>query len=90
MWKEQAEALFFVEHLTITDIAIIVKKSRKTVSNYLNSLESYEYEIQWRRQQSIFKKSNYNKLYKQRYNEDKEILKKCHNEAVAVLSYEKY
>ncbi len=90
MWKEQAEALFFVEHLTITDIALIIKKSRKTVSNYLNSLESYEYEIQWRRQQSIFKKSNYNKLYKQRYNEDKEILKKCHNEAVAVLSYEKY
>ncbi len=90
MWKEQAEALFFVEHLTITDIALIVKKSRKTVSNYLNSLESYKYEMQWRRQQSIFKKSNYNKLYKQRYNEDKEILKKCHNEAVAVLSYEKY
>ncbi len=90
MWKEQAEALFFVEHLTITDIAIIVKKSRKTVSNYLNSLESYKYEMQWRRQRSIFKKSDYNKLYKQRYNEDKEILKKCHNEAVAVLSYEKY
>ncbi len=90
MWKEQAEALFFIEHFKITDIAIIVKKSRKTVSNYLNSLESYQYEMNWRRQQSSIRKKEYNKLYKKTYNEDKEILKKCHNEAVAVLSYEKY
>lgn len=93
MWKEQVKALFFVEHFNITDIANIVKKSRKTVSNYLNTLEDYDKEMLWRKEQSSIRrkesKRRYNKIYKQKCS-DKDMLKMCHIEAVNVLSYEKY
>lgn len=93
MWKEQVKALFFVEHFNITDIANIVKKSRKTVSNYLNTLEDYDKEMLWRKGQSSIRrkesKRRYNKIYRQKYS-DKDMLKMCHIEAVNVLSYEKY
>lgn len=95
MWREQVKALFFVEHFNITDIANIVKKSRKTVSNYLNTLEDYDKEMLWRKKQSNMRrkenKKQYNKLYKQKFtDEDKDMLKMCHIEAVNVLSHEKY
>lgn len=99
MWKEQTEALFFIEHLNITEIAQIVSKSRKTVSKYLNSLEQYENEMKWRKEQSNIRrkesKIKYNKVYKQKGCDfesqyDKDILKKCHIEAVTVLSHERY
>lgn len=93
MWKEQVKALFFVEHFNITDIANIVNKSRKTVSNYLNTLEDYDKEMLWRKEQSSIRrkesKKQYNKFYRQKYS-DKDMLKMCHIEAVNVLSYEKY
>lgn len=93
-WMEQAEALFFVEHLNITDIAVIMKKSRKTVSNYLNSHENYENEMNWRKEQNRKQRKKYQRDWdrnnRSNYEAGKQVLKNCHNEAVRVLSYERY
>lgn len=96
-WQEQAEALFFMEHLKVNTIAEKINKSRKTVSAYLNSCAGYSDEMLWRKQQNADKRKGYKKEWDRSNRKviednesDSDMLKRCHREAVAVLSHEKY
>lgn len=96
MWQEQAEALFFMEHLKINTIAEKLNKSRKTVSSYLNACVGYSDEMLWRKQQNVQRRKEYQREWDknnrkiQNDESDSDMLKRCHREAVAVLSHEKY
>lgn len=97
-WKEQAEALFFVDHLTITEIASVVKKNRRYVSEAIKASTKYNYkkEYAWRKEQSKAKRKEYQREWdrKNRTPSMGEVTAKTirreHDIAAAVLSHEKY
>lgn len=96
-WQEQAEALFFMEHLKINTIAEKLNKSRKTISAYLNSCVGYSGEMLYRKQQNTAKRKEYKKEWDRNNRKaaednesDSDMLRRCHREAVLVLSHEKY
>lgn len=96
-WKEQAEALFFVDHLSIKDICNLVNKTRKYVLLVLKASTNYDYdkERDWRKEQSRKKRKEYkrqwdrdNRDYSSRVTGD--TLRQEHEQAVKILSHEKY
>lgn len=97
-WKEQAEALFFVDHLPIKDIAAIVKKNRRYVSEAVKASVRYDYkkEYQWRKEQSKAKRKEYQRDWDRKNRSPSmgevtaETMRREHDMAVAVLSREKY
>lgn len=97
-WKEQAEALFFVEHLSIQDIAGIVKKNRRHVSKALQESKKYSYEEERKRrkQQSAEKRKEYQREWDREnrqnlsYKVTAETMRREHDIAAAILSHEKY
>lgn len=97
-WKEQAEALFFVEHMPIGEIADIVKKNRRHVSNAIKASANYDYkkEYAWRKEQSRKKRKDYQREWDRSHRAPQmgeitqETIRREHDMAVAVLSREKY
>lgn len=63
MWKEQANALFFIDHIGITGIAVIVKKAREAVSRYITQCEGYEAEISFRKEHSAEHRKEYQRQW---------------------------
>lgn len=93
-WKEQAKALFLIEHISINDIAVIVKKSRETISRFLSSCEEYENEMLFRKKQSEENRREYQRQWDRshrRYNAvTTDSIKNEHISAVKILSAEKF
>lgn len=97
-WKEQAEALFFVDHLPIKDVAEIVKKSRRHVSDAIKASTRYNYqkEYAWRKEQSKEKRKEYQREWDRKNRSPSmgevtsETIRREHDIAAAVLSHEKY
>lgn len=97
-WKEQAEALFFVDHLSIKEIAEIVKKNRRHVSEAIKASTTYNYqkEYAWRKEQSKEKRKEYQRDWDRKNRSPSmgevtsETIRREHDLAAAVLSHEKY
>lgn len=95
-WREQAEALFFVEHLKINDIAATVKKSRETVSRHICACKGYEEEISERRRQSAKRRKEYKRSWDRENRSGRfrtvcaESMKQEHITAVRILSRERH
>lgn len=94
-WREQAEALFFMDHLPVKDICQVVRKTKKYVSGHLKACEGYEKEKAFRKAFNQGKRKEYQRRWdKENKNrvteEEKALLKLQHIEAVNVLSHEKY
>lgn len=97
-WKEQAEALFFVDHLSIKEITGIVKKSRRYVSEAIKASVKYNYqkEYDWRKEQNKEKRKEYQREWDRKNRSPSmgevtsETIQKEHDIAAAVLSHEKY
>ena len=97
-WKEQAEALFFVDHLSIKEIAAIVKKNRRYVSEAIKASTTYNYqkEYDWRKEQSKEKRKEYQREWDRKNRSPSmgevtaETIRREHDIAAAVLSHEKY
>lgn len=95
-WREQAEALFFTEHMTVKDICAAVKKTRKYVSDHLQKCEGYEKEKQFRQELQKEKR----KEYKREWDRNNRIfsagavtadtMRREHDVAVRILSSERY
>lgn len=97
-WKEQAEALFFVDHLTIKSIAEIVKKNRRHVSEAVKASTRYNYkkEYAWRKEQSKARRKEYQREWDRKNRAPEmgavtdETIRREHDLAALVLSHEKY
>ncbi|MFT9496365.1 hypothetical protein [Anaerosolibacter sp.] len=95
MWKDQARDLFFLKHMSITDISEIVKRSRQAVGNYLKTIDVYEEEKKWRMKQNKGKRKDYQRHWdRTKRNKgdgllDQHLLKRQHFIDVGVLSYER-
>lgn len=95
-WKAQAKALFFVEHLRITEIVSLVRKSRKTVSEFINDCEGYEAEMAFRRQVSAAKRREYQRQWDRDHRVgsytaiNADSLRQEHDMAALILSKERF
>ena len=95
-WKKLAENLFFVDHETIVNIASIVRKARETVSRHLNTCESYDDEMKFRRKHSAECRKEYQRQWDRDNRADRysvingHSLKREHETAARILSAEKY
>lgn len=97
-WREQAKALFFIDHLGIKEISILIRKSRETVSRYITECEGYQDEMAFRKVQSAENRKEYQRNWdrsnrSQRYSNtaiSKDTIKREHEIAVKVLSSERY
>ena len=91
-WREQAKALFFIDHFTITTIADILQRSRETVSRFICTCEGYDEEMLYRKGQSAERRKESKRRWNQEYRNTitKESLRQEHETAVKILSAEKY
>lgn len=94
-WKDIAKKEFFVNQRAITDIAKLTGISRKTVGKYLVSLSGYRAEKEKRKQQNVEKRKEYKRQWdKNNRSHSKDvtaaILKREHDIAARILSYEKF
>lgn len=95
-WQEQAEALFFIEHLGINEIAKIVKRHRNSVSAHLNNCPDYEKETEYRKIKSKEARREYQRNWVRQSRSERyqqitgDSLKQEHEMAVRILSSEKY
>lgn len=95
-WKHRAEALFFVKHLDVTEIAARLSKARETVSRFINGCEGYEAEMEFRRRNRAKQRREYQRQWDEnnrpnRYNDiNGETLRREHELASLLLSKEKY
>jgi hypothetical protein len=96
-WKQQAEALFFSDHMKISVIADVVRVTRQTVSAHLSCHEKYKSEMDYRKTQSAKARKEYQRQW-DRDNRPSNIshkitaesLRREHETAVRILSSEKY
>lgn len=63
MWQPQAEALFFMGHNLINDIAVSLGKSRETISRYLCKHPDYQKERVYRKERSADKRMQYQRAW---------------------------
>ncbi|OUQ56344.1 hypothetical protein B5E58_10880 [Tyzzerella sp. An114] len=95
-WREQAEALFFIDKKSIKEISVEIGVSRKSISKYLNSLTTYNDERNYRKIINQKKRKEYKRNWDSenranRYSViDKDTIKREHIMAVSILSREKY
>lgn len=93
-WKEEANKLYFVEHLKITEIADKLQKTRKTISEYLQSQQGFKEEKERRKAENADKRPEYKRTWERKNRQSTSevevaLLKRQHNIDVAVLSYER-
>lgn len=88
-WKEEA-VLLYRSGKKITDIAEELGKSRKTISNYINSLPELQEMNSVRKQQSKENRKQYKSQWKRNSVVEAAMLKRQHDIDVMVLSREQY
>ena len=98
-WKQRAQALFFVEHKTIEEIAAALSKDRKTIRQHLQACPGFEQEKLARKQAT----QERNRVYKAKWDRTKRkkpttgslgpyedmLLTRRHNLDVKILSCER-
>lgn len=96
-WKEKAERLFFIEHLSVRKICEDVGKTRKHVAAHLSSCDGYISERERRKAENARKRKadkrqwdRDNRHRSREAEEDRAMLMNDHRQAVAELSHEKY
>lgn len=94
-WRAQAEALFFVEHLSVQDISQIVGRTRKYVTLHLQACERYEAEREWRKQQNARNRLEYKREWDREHRTycsqvTADTMRREHDMAVLELSREIY
>lgn len=89
-WKEEAVTLY-TAGIKITKIAEMVNKSRKTVSEYINSLSNLDAVKDIRKELKKNERKEQKRTWKAKFTEaEKAQLKRQHDIDVTVLSREKY
>ncbi len=89
-WQDEALKLYKAGK-KITNISSLIGKSRKTVSNYINSLECIPPLKEERKKMSMARRKEQKKQYKDRTSEaQKAMLKRQHEIDVTVLSRERF
>lgn len=93
-WKGEAERLFFIDHLKISEIACKLGKTRKTISEHLQTFSGFVEEKERRKAANKEKRPEYKKVWEQNNRrspkeDEAAMLKRQHNIDVAVLSYER-
>lgn len=88
-WKEEAVFLY-KNNIKIKDIAKALNLSRKTVSNFLNSLSSTDEFKKERKELSRIKRQIYKKNYAKNNEAISHMLKRQHEIDVRVLSSERF
>ena len=96
-WKEEAKMQYFNYNLSITEIARMTGKSRKSISAFLNTLNSLKPEKEKRKQVNLTERSKKAKEHmRDRRREshqnvvDGHLLRRDHETAVAILSRERF
>lgn len=95
-WKEQAKALFFVEHMNITEIAAVVGRSRQTVSAYVNACDGYGDEMALRAKRGADARRAYQRNWDRenrarRYGQiSGDTIRREHETAARILSGEQF
>lgn len=88
-WKENAEVLY-KNGVKINDIAVSLKKSRKTISEHINSLQELKKLKEQRQQLSMENRKEYKRNWKRSNAVDSALMKRQHDIDVMVLSSEQY
>ena len=97
-WKAQAEELFFGKHMQVSDICLIVGRTRKYVSGHLQECEVYREEKQYRKKLQEERRRRYQREW-DRQNRGgctaggpvtAETMRREHDVAVRILSSERY
>ena len=94
-WRAQAEALYFTDHLRITEICRIVGVTRKYVSAHLQACEGYDREREWRKKQSAERRREYQREWDREHRTyggavTEETIRREHDLAALELSREIY
>lgn len=95
-WKSRAATLFFMDKLTVSQVADVVNVSRKSVGEHLKSLPDYESEKEARKLQNALKRKEYKREWDRHHRNtistkiDGDTLRRDHEQAVIELSREKY
>ena len=95
-WKSRAVTLFFMDKLTVSQVADVVNVSRKSVGEHLKSLPDYEREKEARKLQNALKRKEYKREWDRHHRNtistkiDGDTLRRDHEQAVIELSHEKY
>lgn len=88
-WQVNARRLYFKKHLKIVTVSEMVRKSRQTVSSYLQTLPEWEAEQEYRRLESIKRRKSQKRFWDMLHRTEPN-LKREHEIAVSILSREKY
>lgn len=95
-WKADARRHYFLNKLNINQVAELVGKSRKSVSQYLLTLNCFEMEKQRRKDANAAKRKDYQREWDRKhrvtinYNVTGDTLRREHEQAVMELSRERY
>jgi len=95
-WKNQAETLFFIEKKQIKEISSLTNVSIRSISKHLNTLPHYAKEVERRkatnqdRREYFRKNKRKNRASKSHLAITGESLRREHEQAVRVLSSEKF
>ncbi len=96
-WKQCVFEMYFGKHMEIVDISRAVGRSRQHVSRYLRQFTQFAVEKEWRKKQNRIKRNESKKQWDREHRKrftvpavDSESLRREHDEAVRVLSHEKY
>lgn len=94
-WREQVKALFFVDHLGVGEIAVVVQKARETVSRFITDCDGYDEEMEFRKERSNHYRREYQRQWDAAnraamYDVTKDSLRREHETASKILSSEKY
>ncbi len=96
-WKQRAFEMYYGKHMDIVDISKAVGISRQHVSKYLQEFTQFRVEKEWRKKQNCIKrhenKKQWDRERRKRFTVpavDSESVRREHEEAVRVLSHDKY
>ena len=96
-WHQQAFEMYFSKHMEIVDISKKVDISRQHISKYLQQFTQFKIEKEWRKKQNGIKrresKRAWDREHRKKFNipeVDAYSIRREHEEAVRVLSHEKY
>ena len=94
-WKQQAFEMYYGKHMEIVAISEAVGVSRQHISKYLQQFTQYKIEKEWRKKQNSIRRHEIKRQWDREKRKRKDVierdcLRKQHEEAVRVLSHEKY
>ena len=98
-WQDEAHHLYFKEHKSITEIAGMLDKARKTVSIFLSNQEGFNEEKDRRKTSNQCKRKEYQKSWDQQHRKRQsseaefisaKLMKRQHEIDVMVLSADRH